>query len=52
MRRGGLPNGRWTSKLGEREDVGVSLHDLTGMVYGSVVMVLKRPIPAASGEMG
>ena len=25
-----------------------ALHDLTGMVYGAVVLVLKRPLPAAS----
>ena len=38
-----LPSGRWTSKLGEMEDVEHDLHDLTGMVYGSVVLVMKRP---------
>jgi hypothetical protein len=40
-----LPSGRWTSKLGEREDIEHALHDLTGMVYGSVALVLKRPLP-------
>jgi hypothetical protein len=50
--RHGLPNGRWTSKLGEREDIEHSLHDLTGMVYGSVVLVLKRPIPAGDSATG
>jgi hypothetical protein len=38
-----LPSGRWTSKLGEREDIEHALHDLTGMDYGSVALVLKRP---------
>ena len=46
-----LPNGRWTSKFGGREDIEHALHDLTGMVYGSVVLVLKRPRPA-SNDMG
>jgi hypothetical protein len=40
------PNGRWTSKLGEMEDIEHALHDLTGMLYGSVVLVLKRPLSA------
>jgi hypothetical protein len=37
-------SGRWTSKLGPMEDIEHALHDLTGMVYGSVVLVLKRPL--------
>jgi hypothetical protein len=41
-----LPSGRWTSKLGRREDIEHALHDLTGMVYGAVVLVMKRPLPA------
>jgi hypothetical protein len=47
-----LPNGRWTSKLGESEDIEHALHDLTGMVYGSVVLVMKRPLPANAGDGG
>ncbi len=47
-----LPNGHWTSKLGPQEDIEHSLHDLTGMVYGSVVLIMKRPVastkPAAA----
>jgi hypothetical protein len=43
-----LPNGRWTSKLGGMEDIEHELHDLTGMAYGSVVVVMKRPLPAAA----
>jgi len=39
-----LPNGRWTSKLGKMEDIEHDLHDLTGTVYGSVVLVMKRPV--------
>jgi len=47
-----LPNGRWTSKLGPMEDVEHALHDLTRMVYGSVVLVMKRPLSAAEkGEV-
>jgi len=38
-----LPNGRWTSKLGELEDVEHTLDGLAGSWYGSVVQVLKRP---------
>jgi hypothetical protein len=40
-----LPSGRWTSKLGPMEDIEHALPDLTGMVYGSVVLVMKRPVP-------
>ncbi len=39
-----LPSGRWVSKLGTSEDIEHELHDLTGMVYGSVVQVMKRPV--------
>jgi hypothetical protein len=42
-----LASGRWTSKLGESEDIEHALHDLTGMVYGSVVSVMKRPFAAS-----
>jgi hypothetical protein len=45
-----LPNGRWTSKLGEWEDIEHALHDLTGMVYGSVALVLKRPLSGTESE--
>src|SRR5260370_5589590 len=34
-----LLSGRWTSKLGPMEDIEHALPDLTGMVYGSVVLV-------------
>jgi hypothetical protein len=39
-----LPTGRWVSKLGRGEDVEHALHDLTGMVYGAVVLVMKRRV--------
>lgn len=39
-----LSNGRWTSKLGKREDIEHDLHDLTGDVYGSVYLIMKRPV--------
>ena len=39
-----LDTGRWTSKLGEREDIEHELHDLEGTVYGSVVLVMKQPV--------
>ncbi len=46
-----LPSGRWTSKLGPSEDIKHSLHDLTGAVYGSVVLIMKRPYsPNAGGS--
>jgi hypothetical protein len=47
-----LLNGRWTSKLGPREDIEHALHDLTGMVYGSVVLLMKRPLPAGESSLG
>ena len=40
-----LPSGRWTSKLGPKEDIEHALHDLAGVVYGSVALVMKRPLP-------
>jgi hypothetical protein len=39
-----LPNGRWTSKLGELEDIEHTLEGLVGDWYGSVVQILKRPL--------
>jgi hypothetical protein len=37
-----MTSARWTSKLGEREDVEHSLRDLEGDVYGKVVLIMKR----------
>jgi hypothetical protein len=42
-----LPDGRWTSKLGRREDVEHGLRDLEGSAYGTVVQIVKRPIPGS-----
>ena len=36
------PNGRWKSKLGEREDIEHALYDLEGEAYGKVVLFMKR----------
>jgi hypothetical protein len=38
-----LPNGRWTSKLGKAEDIEHNLRELEGDIYGTVVLVMKRP---------
>lgn len=38
-----LPNGRWTSKIGEFEDIEHELEGLTGFYYGTVTQILKRP---------
>ena len=37
-----LPNGRWTSKLGELEDIEHDLRGLEGVAYGSVVLIMGR----------
>lgn len=39
-----LPGGRWTSKLGELEDIEHELRDLEGAEYGEVVSILRRPL--------
>ena len=36
--------GRWTSKLGEREDIAHNLRDLEGETYGTVMLIMKRPL--------
>ena len=42
------PSGRWTSKLGQLEDIEHDRVDgLSGLTYGSVEQVLKRPVAAA-----
>ena len=43
-----LPGGRWTSKLGRREDIEHDLHALSGEVYGAVVQILKRATTAGT----
>ena len=45
-----LPGGRWISKLGAMEDIEHKLQDLVGTEYGSVVRIMKRPVPVAAGE--
>ncbi|MGL4552179.1 MAG: DUF7689 domain-containing protein, partial [Gemmataceae bacterium] len=37
-----LPGGRWTSKLGQAEDIEHALADLVGAVYGDVAVLLAR----------
>jgi len=39
-----LPNGKWTSKIGEFEDIEHELEGLRGYYYGEVVQILKRAI--------
>ena len=39
-----LATGRWTSKLGQSEDIEHELRALEGEIYGKVVMLLKRPL--------
>ena len=40
-----LVTGRWTSKLGDWEDIDHQLEDVEGDSYGSVAVVLRRPRP-------
>jgi hypothetical protein len=47
-----LESGRWTSKLGELEDIEHALHDLEGAAYGSVVLLLKRPRALEGDQIG
>jgi hypothetical protein len=42
-----LTGGRWTSKLGNLEDIEHDLHDVSGEVYGSVAQLLRRLLPPA-----
>ena len=45
-----LANGRWASKLGPMEDIEHALHDLTGLAYGSVVLIMKRSLLLATQD--
>jgi hypothetical protein len=38
-----LPSGRWTSKLGDKEDIEHDLEGLAGREYGTVSVILARP---------
>jgi hypothetical protein len=42
-----LPDGQWTSKLGEQVDLEHELHALAGDLYGAVVRILRRARPAS-----
>lgn len=44
-----LGSGRWSSKLGKLEDVEHALRDLEGGEYGTVVLVMKRPVGRIGG---
>lgn len=37
-----LPSGKWTSKLGQAEDIEHLMNGLSGVIYGRVVLILKR----------
>ena len=37
-----LPSGRWTSKLGLREDIEHDLQDLEGDAYGRIALIMRR----------
>jgi len=39
-----LPDGQWTSKLGDWEDIAHELAGLEGEKYGTVQQILKRPL--------
>jgi hypothetical protein len=41
-----LASGFWTSKLGVSEDIEHRLRDLEGDIYGTVALIMKRPLPA------
>lgn len=45
-----LASGRWSSKLGEREDIEHGLRDLEGTEYGVVVQIMKRPLVVANAQ--
>jgi len=39
-----LPTGRWSSKLGQSEDIEHELHALEGAIYGAIALILKRRV--------
>jgi hypothetical protein len=48
-----LLDGRWTSKLGGLDDIEHALHDLAGIEYGAVALILRRPVAGAgNGRTG
>jgi hypothetical protein len=47
-----LANGRWTSKLGEGEDIEHDLQDIDGAIYGSVAQLMRRASAAGLLQSG
>jgi hypothetical protein len=45
-----LPNGWWTSKLGQSFDVAHTLDAISGGAYGEAALFLGRPAPQRSGR--
>ena len=45
-----VESGRWTSKIGELEDILHGLHDLEGAAYGSVLLVVRRSLTTGGGK--
>jgi hypothetical protein len=43
-----LADGKWTSKLGQADDISHSLNGLIGQGYGRPTIYLKRPFPSDS----
>ena len=43
-----LENGRWTSKMGQSEDIEHALRDLEGVLYGEVALFMGRPKSGAT----
>lgn len=43
-----LPSGQWTSKCGDLEDITHDLRALEGDAYGSVAVIMKRPLTGSS----
>ena len=43
-----LLDGRWTSKIGDMEDIEHALRDLEGDLYGTVALILSRPRPPSA----
>ena len=39
-----LPDGKWSSKLGESHDISHELNALEGNSYGSVTVILRRSV--------
>lgn len=45
-----LENGRWTSKMGQSEDIEHTLKDLEGVLYGEVALFMGRPRAGALAQ--